>query len=182
MIPPDFFCLHSIPLSPCLLSLPLTYHLPAYLTCMHVWLCLTLCDHMDPPIFSVHGIFQARILMWVAVSFSRGSSWPREDPRLSSCISYIGRWIFFSFLPLCLLEAPYHLLWISFPLLSSLISVSVKNQPEKQDQEVTGIKNVLSDSRWSWELVRKSTKFIAQAVRKGKLLSIDGISSSGQLI
>ena len=38
--------------------------------------CLTLCDPMDcsPPDSSVHGIFQARILEWVAVSYSRGSS------------------------------------------------------------------------------------------------------------
>ena len=39
-------------------------------------LCLTLCDPMDCslPGFSVHGIFQARIQMWVTISFSRGSS------------------------------------------------------------------------------------------------------------
>ena len=39
-------------------------------------LCLTLCDLMDcsPPAFSVHGILQARILEWVAIPFSRGSS------------------------------------------------------------------------------------------------------------
>ena len=38
--------------------------------------CLTLCNPMDYslPAFSVHGISQARILKWVAVSFSRGSS------------------------------------------------------------------------------------------------------------
>ena len=37
-------------------------------------LCLTLYDPMDcsPPSSSVHGIFQARILEWVAVPFSRG--------------------------------------------------------------------------------------------------------------
>ena len=37
---------------------------------------LTLHDPMDcsPPGFSVHGIFQARILEWVAISFSMGSS------------------------------------------------------------------------------------------------------------
>ena len=36
--------------------------------------CLTLCDPMDfgPPGSSVHGILQARILKWVAISFSRG--------------------------------------------------------------------------------------------------------------
>ena len=42
--------------------------------------CLTLCDPMDcrPPGSSVHGILQARILEWVAVPFSRGSSQPRD--------------------------------------------------------------------------------------------------------
>ena len=42
--------------------------------------CWTLCDPMDcsPPDSSVHGILQARILAWVAVPFSRGSSQPRD--------------------------------------------------------------------------------------------------------
>ena len=42
--------------------------------------CLTLCDPMDCSLLgsSVHGIFQARILEWVAISFSRGSSNTRE--------------------------------------------------------------------------------------------------------
>ena len=42
--------------------------------------CLTLCDPVDhnPPGSSVHGILQARIL--VAISFSRGSSRPRDQP------------------------------------------------------------------------------------------------------
>ena len=41
--------------------------------------CLTLCDPMDysQSGSSVHGIPQARILEWVAIPFSRGSSWPR---------------------------------------------------------------------------------------------------------
>ena len=44
-------------------------------------LCLTLCDPMDstPPGSSVHGILQSRILEWVAVPFSRGSSQPRDQ-------------------------------------------------------------------------------------------------------
>ena len=43
-------------------------------------LCLTLCNPMDysPPGSSVHGILQARILEWVAISFSRGSYQPRD--------------------------------------------------------------------------------------------------------
>ena len=42
--------------------------------------CLTLCHPMDCslPGSSTHGIFQARILEWVAISFSRGSSQPRD--------------------------------------------------------------------------------------------------------
>ena len=45
-------------------------------------LCQTLCDPMDcnPPSSSVHGIFQARILEWVAISFSRASSQPMIEP------------------------------------------------------------------------------------------------------
>ena len=40
--------------------------------CLVVQSCLTLCDPMDgsPPGFSVHGIFQARELEWVVISFS----------------------------------------------------------------------------------------------------------------
>ena len=43
-------------------------------------LCPTLWDPMDYslPGSSVHGILQARILEWVAIPFSRGSSWPRD--------------------------------------------------------------------------------------------------------
>ena len=51
-------------------------------------LCLTLCNPMDRslPGSSVHGILQARILEWVAISFSRGSSRPR-DQTWASCIA-----------------------------------------------------------------------------------------------
>ena len=44
--------------------------------------CLTFCDPMDcsPPGSSVHGIFQARILEWVVIPFSRGSSNPEIEP------------------------------------------------------------------------------------------------------
>ena len=58
---------------------------------MHVQLILlysTLCNSMDwsLPDSPVHGILQARILEWVAMPFSKGSSWPR-DQALVSCIS-----------------------------------------------------------------------------------------------
>ena len=48
-------------------------------------LCLTLCDPMNcsPPGSSVHWVFQARILEWVAIPFSRGSSQPRGQTQVS---------------------------------------------------------------------------------------------------
>ena len=47
--------------------------------------CLTLCDPMDhsPRGSPVHGILQARKLEWVAIPFSRGSSWPRDWTSIS---------------------------------------------------------------------------------------------------
>ena len=47
--------------------------------------CPTLCDPMDCslPGSSLHGILQARVLEWVAISFSRGSSQPRDRTRVS---------------------------------------------------------------------------------------------------
>ena len=54
-------------------------------------LCLTLCDPIDcsPPCSSVHGIYQTRILQQVAVSFSRGSSQPKDQ----NCFDCIVRMI-----------------------------------------------------------------------------------------
>ena len=53
--------------------------------------CPNLCDPTDCslPGSSVHGIFQARILEWVAISSSRRPSRPRDQ----TCISCSGRWI-----------------------------------------------------------------------------------------
>ena len=52
--------------------------------------CVWLCDPKDhsPPGSSVHGISQARILEWIAISSSRGSSWSRDQTSVSwgSCI------------------------------------------------------------------------------------------------
>ena len=65
--------------------------------CLVAKLCPTLCDPIDcsPPGFSVHGISQAKILEWVAISFSRGSSWPGDRTR----VSCIGRQVLYSLSP-----------------------------------------------------------------------------------
>ena len=54
--------------------------------------CLTLCDPMDCnlPGSSVHGILQARIQEWVAISISRGSSQPRDQTWVSFIV---GRFV-----------------------------------------------------------------------------------------
>ena len=63
--------------------------------------CPTLCDPMDCSLLasSVHGISQARILEWVAVSYSRHSSQPRDRTYISY-VSCLLKWI------LCHLESP----------------------------------------------------------------------------
>ena len=56
----------------------------------------SLCDPMDCslPACPVHRIFQARILEQVAISYSRGSSQPRDQIRISY-VSCIGRWVLY---------------------------------------------------------------------------------------
>ena len=56
-----------------------------------VWLFVTPMD-CSPPGFSIHGILQTRILEWVAISFSRGSSWSKNQAQ-ASCIT--GRFLTF---------------------------------------------------------------------------------------
>ena len=55
--------------------------------------CPVLCDPINGSLSgsSVHGILLARILEWVSISFSRGSSWPWEQ----TCLSCIGRQILY---------------------------------------------------------------------------------------
>ena len=56
--------------------------------CKSMQLCPTLCDPMDrsPPGSSVHDILQARILMWVAMPSSKGSSQPKDW----TCVFYVS--------------------------------------------------------------------------------------------
>ena len=71
-------------------------------------LCLTVCDPMDCslPGSSVHGIIQVRVLEWVAISLSRGSSRPRDWIRVSSIVGrHFTIWTF------CYITS---LLWFGF--------------------------------------------------------------------
>ena len=81
------------------------------IVCVCAQLCPTLGDPMDciPPGSAANGVFQARVLEWVAISSSRRSSWPRDW----TCVLCLLHWQVDS-LPLHHLE----LIWIvcSFPL------------------------------------------------------------------
>ena len=74
------------------------YFMPYIYVCVHIYICrererdrerkkscLTLCNPMDCSLSgsSVHGILWARILGWIAIPFSWGSSWPRDQTRVS---------------------------------------------------------------------------------------------------
>ena len=96
----DLFCivLNSF------IEIPLAYQV---CVCVYMSVCVCvqllsyvrLCDPMDcsPPGSSVYGIFQARILEWVAISFCRGSSQPRDQTRISVSPALAGG--FFTIVP-----------------------------------------------------------------------------------
>ena len=82
---------HVAPYCPCLGSGRTSHQFRVLESAVHISKCVQY-DSMtcNPPGSSVHGIFQARILEWVAISFSRGYSRPRDPTRIS-CVSSIGR-------------------------------------------------------------------------------------------
>ena len=96
-------------------EIPTSKYLLMIMHCMLVTQsCPTLCDPMDCslPGSSVHGIVEAIRLEWVAIPFSRRSSWPRD------CVSCISRQILYSWANR---EAPW---WELHPLNSQRASTS----------------------------------------------------------
>ena len=65
------------------------YHFTAAAAAKSLQSCPTLCDPVDCNLLgsSVHGILQARMLEWIAISFSRGSSQPRDWTQVSRIVS-----------------------------------------------------------------------------------------------
>ena len=63
--------------------------------CLVTQSCLILCDPIDRslPGSSVHGILQARILEWVAIPFSRGSSWPKDWTQVCTAGRFFIIWV-----------------------------------------------------------------------------------------
>ena len=71
--------------------------------CMHAQLCSTHCDPVDcsPPGSSVHGIFHAGTLEWIAISYSRGCSNPGIEPACLTSRALAG-----GFFTTVLIQAP----------------------------------------------------------------------------
>ena len=67
-------------------------HAYSGILCVHVCMCSvaqsSLCDPVDysPPGSSVHGVSQARILEWVAISSSKGSNQPKDQTPVSAAL------------------------------------------------------------------------------------------------
>ena len=87
--------------------IPPIFPVPYWAFSVCAWSCLTFCDPMECslPGSSVHGIFQARTLEWVAISFSRESSRPSNWTQVS-CIA--GRF----FTNLAMREALIHVVYL----------------------------------------------------------------------
>ena len=98
-VPCSWICVRYI----CMANASSVHFSPTFLFSRYMCVCakslqlyLTLCDPMDCNTLGsfVHGILQARILVWVAMPSSRGSSWPRAWTP-TSYVSCIGRWVLY---------------------------------------------------------------------------------------
>ena len=108
---------------------------------------LTLCDSMDcsPPFCFVYGIFQAGILEWVAISFSRGSSWLRNQTRVS-CIA--GR--FFT----------------NWAIREALIMAAIQKSTRNKCWRGCGEKGTLLHCWWEWKLVQPQWRTVWRLLKK----------------
>ena len=86
-------------------------------------------DHRLPD-SSVHGILQTRMLEWVAISYSKEPSQPRDQTHVS-CISYIDRWILYHCIP------PGKLLFIKFYLFDKKFFFYIWNVSTTQNTRET---------------------------------------------
>ena len=121
-----------------------------------VWL---FCHPVDysPPGSSVHGVFQARILEWVVIASSRGSSWPMDW----TCISYVfctGRRVLYY---LCHLGSPW-VHSVQFSSVQSLSRVRLFATP--------------------WITARQASLSITNSRSSLRLISIESVMPSSHLI
>ena len=131
-------------------------HIPTYthnLTNAHTYLCMcakslqlypTLWDSMDcsPPGSSVHGVLQAGVLEWVPISFSRGSSRPRDW----TCVSCTGKQILYS--------------WATREALSLAITIFLKATKKVFTQGLSCVKYFIAFTTWNHRQKKKKKIFL----------------------
>ena len=113
----------------------------------------------SPPGSSIHGIFQSRILEWVAISSSRGSSRPRDW----TCVSCTGRWILYHW---ATGEALFHTATAkslqSCPTLWNPIDGSLPGSPIPGILQARTLEWVAisSSNAWKWKVKVKSLSHV----------------------
>ena len=113
----------------------------------------TLCDPMgcSLPGFSIHGIFQARILEWVAISFSRGSSQPRNRT-------------------LCFLHCRQTL----YPLSHQGMRVKEESEKASLKLSVKKTKIMASGPITSWQIEGEKVETVTDFLFLGSKITVDG--------
>ena len=117
---------------------------------------------------SVHGILQARILEWVAISFSRGSSWPRNRTQ-DSCIA--GRY-FIIWATKSVFIFNYGLIW------ASQVVLVVKNPPANAG-DIRGLSLICELERFPWRRAWQPTPVLLPGESHGQrsLMCLQSIGS-----
>ena len=153
-------------------------------------LCLTLCNprNYSPPVSSVHGILQARTLEWAAISFSRGSSQPRDWTHVS-CIAdglftvwatrEAHSWVYMSFFQILPESNTFWFLHLSMGYIKSLmcsfltldftfLKMLLQDQTLEEDQQMMEEHDLTKEGRKK------------QPVKKGKETRGSGHKSQGK--
>ena len=138
-------------------TLTFTFHSAWRLVCMIVCVlvtqsCLTLCNPMG---YTVHGIPQARILEWVAIPFSKGSSQPRDWTQVSHIAgSFFTSWATREAQCIWLAMFNVSITIITIPLVWEMSS-------GKQWHEIEFLYRISHSNRTSEKLVRAEVKEMA---------------------
>ena len=162
--------------------------------CVGIWthakllqLCPALFDPMDysPPGFSVHGIFQTRILEWAAMPSFRGSSWPREWTHVS-CLQHWQAdslplvpcgWVW-GCVGVCVCVYTYYN-FVFFSLKENFKNVSNSCGESWQHQEGTEKGEKHSCGHWAWQLQGAAEGKRTRVMDEQKTVTVEALGWGG---
>ena len=107
---------------------------------------------------SVHGILQARILEWVAMTSSRRSSQPRDQTPVSH-ISCTGKWILYHqhHLGTPFIDSLLHFILTTIQCITYLICYGLKKKPQLWEAADSGSRSHKHHKQKSWDSPKQST-------------------------